>query len=82
MSLIYNNDGFCSPANTQQMKYKVRLWQDDTYEVIVSRDNYYFSDGVIHSPVYTSAPEWVQVYKGSLSDCEAYIRLNENGYMY
>jgi hypothetical protein len=63
------------------MKYKVRLWQDDIYEVIVSHDSYYFSDGVNRTTAYTSTSEWIQVYKGSLSDCEAYIRLHEQGYM-
>ena len=42
------------------MEYKVRFYQDDTYEV-------YENDEA--------------VYQGSLSDCEAYIRLKQNGYM-
>jgi hypothetical protein len=64
------------------MKYKVRLWQDDIYEVITMRDSYQLNDGIGTTSTYYPSDEWIQVYKGSLSDCEAYIRLNENGYMY
>lgn len=47
------------------MDYKVRLYMDNTYEVY-----YYKGNG-----------DWEVVYHGSLADCEAWIRLHENGYM-
>jgi len=52
----------------ENKKYKVRLFQDNTYEVL---EYYAFEDDEC----------WGSVYQGSLSDCEAYIRLHENGYM-
>ena len=48
------------------MKYRVELLQNDTYRVIEYQErdvDFYFS------PV---------VFQGSLSDCEAYIRLKQN----
>ena len=47
------------------MDYKVRLYMDNIYEV-------YHYDG---------NEDWVVMYQGSLSDCEAWIRLHEKGYM-
>lgn len=46
-------------------KYKVEFMRDDTYEVIEWRGGYNSES----------------VFQGSLSDCEAYIRLHEGGYM-
>jgi hypothetical protein len=49
------------------MKYKVRFYQDDTYEVLqlnLNEDEY--------EPTG---------FSGSLADCEAWIRLHESGYM-
>ena len=51
------------------MRFKVRFYQDDTYEVLEKK---YYADEVIC---------WESVYQGSLADCEAYIRLHEGGYM-
>lgn len=48
------------------MKYRVQFYQDETYEVLeISEDD----------------KDDESVFQGSLSDCEAYIRLNEAGYM-
>jgi hypothetical protein len=56
----------------EEKKYKVKFWQDDTYEVLEEKwESTFTTDGIY----------WEQVYKGSLADCEAYIRLHENGYM-
>lgn len=50
------------------MNYKVQNLQDNTYQVYSYPDDADFED-------YTC------VYQGSLSDCEAFIRLTEQGYM-
>ena len=50
------------------MKYRVYLYMDDVYKVVAQRE---CTGGLIDQTVF----------KGSLSDCESYIRLNENGYM-
>lgn len=55
----------------EDKKYKVIFFQDDTYEVLEKKYYAYEDDD----------DSWVTVYQGSISDCEAYIRLNENGYM-
>ena len=49
----------------EDKKYKVKFYQDNTYEVLKKDDD----------------ESWESVYQGSLADCEAYIRLHENGYM-
>ena len=49
-------------------RFKVRFFQDSTYEVFE-----------FHPVEWND--EWEKVYQGSLADCEAYIRLHENGYM-
>lgn len=51
------------------MKYKVKFYQDGLYEVweIGPHEAYMDNQKV--------------VFRGSLSDCEAWIRLHENGYM-
>ena len=51
-------------------KFKVRLYQDNTYEVLEKKYYAYEDDDFYES-----------VFQGSLSDCEAYIRLHEGGYM-
>lgn len=53
----------------ENKKYKVRLFQDSTYEVFEWK--YYAMD----------EDGWESVYQGSLADCEAYIRLHDKGYM-
>lgn len=59
-----------------ESEYKVRLLKDSKYQVV--------RIGLIEGQ---SWDEWDDhygeetVFQGSLSDCEAYIRLNENGYM-
>ena len=59
------------------MKYKVRFWQDNEYEVIKVS----YTHGTYTTAGLITSVDEVQVFKGSLSDCEAYIRLHENGYM-
>ena len=61
-------------------KYKVRFFQGNTYEVIeivtTCRERTF---------AYDSEPDTVEenkVFQGGLADCEAYIRLQEGGYMY
>ncbi len=54
----------------EDKKYKVRFYQDNTYEVLEKKYYYYEDD-----------ESWESVYQGSLSDCEAYIRLSNNGYL-
>jgi hypothetical protein len=49
----------------EKTNYKVRLMMDNAYEVMI---------------IYKDYSE-EKVYQGSLADCEAYIRLRENGYM-
>lgn len=44
------------------IKYSVRLFQNDTYEVMI------LDDGMVVE----------SLFQGSLSDCEAYIRLKQN----
>ena len=53
-------------------KYKVRFWADGDYAVFeVDVNGYGEICGELGSPLLV----------GSLADCEAYIRLNEQGYM-
>ena len=63
------------------MKYKVRLFQDETYEVLETIYKPYNYSTTTLPDDLTPTDEVVNVFKGSLSDCEAYIRLNEGGYM-
>ena len=51
------------------MNYEVTNLIDDTYQVNTYPDDADFED-------YNYA-----VFQGNLSDCEAYIRLHEQGYM-
>jgi hypothetical protein len=51
-------------------KFKVRLYQDNIYEVL-EKKYYAFEDDDFYE----------SVFQGSLADCEAYIRLHEGGYM-
>lgn len=52
-----------------EKRFKVRFYQNNTYEVLEKK--YY----ALYDDFYES------VFQGSLSDCEAYIRLHEGGYM-
>lgn len=54
--------------------YKVKYFMDDNYEVL---------ELVKEGDVFDlcSEDEYESVFQGSLADCEAYIRLHENGYM-
>ena len=54
----------------EDKKYKVRFYQNNTYEVLEKKYYAYEDDDFYES-----------VFHGSLSDCEAYIRLHESGYM-
>ena len=49
------------------MKYRVQYYQDGIYEVMEKGEREYSDEE--------------SVFQGSLSDCEAFIRLHENGYM-
>lgn len=53
-------------------KYKVQYWQDGDYAVYELMEE----SGILVDDVW-----WEKVFSGSLSDCEAYIRLHVNGYM-
>ena len=52
------------------MNFKVECLQDETYQVLAKQ---YDDDG---DDWY-----WDCVHQGNLSDCEAYIRLSEGGYL-
>ena len=61
------------------MKYQVRFYQDSTYEVIEIITTY-----GERTSAYDSEPDNIQenaVFNGSISDCEAYIRLKSVGYL-
>ena len=60
-------------------EYKVRFYMDNTYEVWKITTTY-----GERTSAYDGEPNKVEeesVYQGSLSDCDAYIRLHEGGYM-
>jgi len=59
-------------------KYKVVFYQGSTYEVIKKG-----SESVSEILRINYPEEYCDksVFQGSLSDCEAYIRLKESGYM-
>ena len=61
------------------MKYEVRFMQDDTYEVyeMTPNDNYDEDEWNPDEPEFHEE----KVYQGSLSDCDAFIRLKTNGHM-
>lgn len=59
------------------MKYKVRFYQDGIYEVVQVT---YPSTPTVTVTLPNNGSYETQVYKGSLSDCEAYIRLHEAGH--
>ena len=58
---------------TDLKRYRVQFFQDDVYEVFELISSTRTPDG------YTKTEE--SMFQGSLSDCEAYIRLHEGGYM-
>ena len=60
-------------------EYKVRFFLDNTYEVIEIITTYGKRTSAYNSE--SDNVEENKVYQGSLSDCEAYIKLNEGGYM-
>ena len=55
-----------------EKKYKVQYWQDGDYVVFEVEEN---ENGMIEGELGSA------LIIGSLLDCEAYIRLQENGYM-
>ena len=57
--------------------YKVRFMMDNEYEVI--EIDVYVDGFARPASDYEYTEE--SVYQGKLSDCEAYIRLKEGGYM-
>jgi hypothetical protein len=61
------------------MKYKVRLMMDDNYEVVELTPNEKYDENDYDSDEQEFNEQ--SVYQGRLADCEAYIRLNEGGYM-
>lgn len=61
------------------MKYQVRFYQDNIYEVIEIITTY-----GERTSAYDSEPDKKEenvVFNGSISDCEAYIRLKSEGYL-
>lgn len=59
------------------VKYKVNNYVDDIWEVLsLGYIDYYSPECEF---IYYDTPE--KVYKGSLSDCEAFIKLKEGGYL-
>lgn len=55
--------------NYTDMRYKVKYYMDNEYAVFeISLDDNY-------------REKRTSVFKGSLADCEAWIRLHESGYM-
>ena len=61
------------------MKYKVRPMMDDNYKVVQLTTNEKYDENDYDSDEQEFNEE--SVYQGGLADCEAYIRLNEGGYM-
>jgi hypothetical protein len=61
-------------------EYKVRFFQGNTYEVIEIVTTYGERTSGYDSELDTV--EENKVFQGGLADCEAYIRLQEGGYMY
>lgn len=59
------------------MKYQVRFMMDSTYEVVAMSPKYPECDYNTSDDDY----DIESVHQGSISDCEAYIRLKVNGYM-
>jgi len=60
-------------------EYKIRFFQNSTYEVIEI-----VTTNVKRKSAYDSEPDTIEenkVYQGGLADCEAYIRLKEGSYM-
>lgn len=51
------------------MKYRVRFYQDNEYEVVELKQD---SNGIEYE---------LSCFQGSLADCEAWIRLHSEGYM-
>ena len=62
------------------MKYKVQWFMDDEYEVLLLTRNPLYDENDWED-LDTSEYIYESVFQGSLADCEAYIRLNEGGYM-
>jgi len=60
------------------MKYRVEFYQDNLYRVMESchKDSYTYNGDVYE---YEEGED--PAFTGSLSDCEAYIRLHKEGYM-
>ena len=62
-----------------ERKYKVEHWKDDMYEVVEIVTIY-----DEEFPCYHKEPNKIEenkVFKGTLTDCKAYIDLHEGGYM-
>lgn len=69
-------------------KYKVRFFQNNEYEVVENtlyhcapEYDYWTHTEYYYWTPYIQETKEVTVFKGSLSDCEAFIRLKEGGYM-
>lgn len=61
------------------MKYQVRFYQDNIYEVVEIITTY-----GERTSAYDSELDKIEenvVFNGNLSDCEAYIRLKSGGYL-
>jgi len=59
------------------MKYKIRFDMDNNYNIIELYPNEEYDVNDLDSEEFSEEC----VYSGSLSDCEAFIRLSEGGYM-
>lgn len=66
-------------------KYKVTSLSGDTWQVVSKQKRTIHHDDIESGnqwdEVYYSEDNTATVYQGSLADCEAYLRLKENGYM-
>ena len=62
------------------MRYRVDFYMDNEYSVIEIQ-NLNYDRGIEYHIPEDECPSEFCVFQGSLSDCEAYINLNEQGYM-
>jgi len=60
------------------MKYRVEFYQDNLYRVM---EPYHKDSYTYNGDVYEYEEGENPAFTGSLSDCEAYIRLHKEGYM-
>ena len=61
------------------MKYRVKFYQDDLYRVMEPYHQYTYPH--TSGDAYMNGEGEKPAFTGSLSDCEAYIRLHKEGYL-